>query len=132
MTELAFLLDLLLNHKLPLATKKAISERCKEVEQRLTPNNFVGGTVTYTPPPKNNLPPHLANQSPSTIAKLMQHPDLVAQMSQAHVQPVVEPQQPAVIAQTPAAQAAINARQESINLAISGKAEKGRTSPRKF
>ena len=35
MTELAFLLDILLNHKIPKVTKEAITERIKLVESQL-------------------------------------------------------------------------------------------------
>lgn len=120
MTELTFLLDLLLNHKLPMATKVAVTERVREVEARLT-----AGSITQMVVPRGSgiVPAHLSNQAPSTIAAMMKHPDLAV---------ALEPTQPAVVAHTPAAQAAISARQESINLAISGKPEKGRTSPRKF
>lgn len=133
MTELTFLLDLLLNHKLPMATKVAVTERIKEVEARLAQ----GYSIPRNADPRPNIaavPAHLANQAPSTIAAMMKHPDLVAQMSPtigiAPQEPSVAPVQ--VIAQTPAAQAALNARQEAINGALSGKPEKGRTSPRKF
>lgn len=119
MTELAFLLELLLNHKLPRPTKVAVTERIKEVEQRL-------GNATLQRPAaplqsQGFIPPHLANQAPSTIAAMARHPDLAAAL-----------EQPAVVAQTPAAQAALASRQQAIAIATSGKEEKGRTSPRKF
>lgn len=123
MTELTFLLDLLLNHKLPMATKVAVTERIKEVEARLTVGNMGPIGVARTNAPVT-LPSHLANQAPSTIAALARHPDLMAALE--------APTPVATIAQTPAAQAAIAHRQEMINQAVSGKPEKGRTSPRKF
>lgn len=117
MTELSFLLDLLLNHKLPVATKVAVTERIREVESRL-----IQSPPSRVPPPSQGfIPPHLANQAPSTIAALARHPDLAVAL-----------EQPAVIAHTPAAMAALNARQEAINSGMSDKPEKGRTSPRKF
>lgn len=128
MTELTFLLELLLNHKLPKSTKEAIAARIKEVEEKLSqPNMHSMHTRTA---PAGFVPPHLANQAPSTIAAMMKH-----EMAPPTAGPVLESvplQTPAVIAQTPAAQAAVSARQEAINLAVSGKLEKGRTSPRKF
>lgn len=128
MTELTFLLDLLLNHKLPKPTKVAVTERVKEVELQLQQGYQIphaARSLQMAP-----VPPHLANQAPSTIAAMMKHPDLVAQLTPA-ISPVGETQ-PAVVAQTPAAQAALAQRQETINAAISGKPDKGRTSPRKF
>ncbi len=127
MTEFGFLLDLLLNHKLPKATKEALIDRIKEVEGRLTQSvMMVPRGSGITPAQISTVPPHLVGQAPSTIAAMMRHPDLVAQIAPAEPAPV------AVIAQTPAAQAAMNARQETINQAMSGKPDKGRTSPRKF
>lgn len=111
MTELAFLLDLLLNHRLPAATKAAISDRLKEVEKMLAP-------APRAPAP---VPPQLANQAPSTIAALMKHPDLMEK-----AMPVE------VIAQTAQTAAALASREQAIQQAMSGKIEKGRTSPRKF
>lgn len=129
MTELSFLLDLLLNHKLPTATKVAVTERIREVESRL-----VQSPPSRVPPPSPGfIPPHLANQAPSTIAALARHTDLDASLEQATAPTInIVAQQPAIVAHNPATQAALNARQEAINLAVSGKPEKGRTSPRKF
>ncbi len=135
-SELGFLLDLLLNHKLPMATRVAITERIKEVEQRLNqgPQIVPRGTAAPIQVPQQNIPPHLVGQSPSTIAAMMRNgfvpegPTIAIAPSG----PAVEPTQPAVIAQTPAAVAALNDRQQAINQAISGKPDKGRTSPRKF
>lgn len=113
MTELAFLLDLLLNHRLPAATKAAISERLKEVEKTLAPNPRVAAVQAVMP--------QLANQAPSTIAALMKHPDLMEKAVPVEA-----------IAQTPATAAALASREQAIQQAMSGKVEKGRTSPRKF
>jgi hypothetical protein len=109
MTELSFLLDLLLNHKLPKATKEAITGRIKEIET-------LAHQPTITQPQWQPRPPRNA-QSPSTQRIL----DEMAQ------EPSVSQ-----IAQTPAVAAALAARQEAISIALSGKEEKGRSSPRKF
>lgn len=115
-TELTFLISLLLNHKLPKITKDAIANRLKEVEANLisVPSRPIH---PFPAQPFSGVP-----QAASTMAILARNPDLMVP-TQAPV---------AIVAQTPAAQAALNARQESINLAVSGKPEKGRTSPRKF
>jgi hypothetical protein len=104
MTELSFLVDLLINQK-PKDFKRLITERIKEIE--LAPRALVK---------TNQIPAHLAGQSPSTIANLMKDP--------------VEAPQVAI--NSPAAHAALVQRQEAIAQAMSGKVEKGRTSPRKF
>jgi hypothetical protein len=125
MTELSFLLDLLLNHKLPKATKEAITGRIKEIET-------LAHQPTIAQPQWQPRPPRNA-QSPSTQRIL----DEMAQQGVPIEQAQVLQQQPhplpvTQIAQTAAAQMALNARQEAINIATSGREEKGRTSPRKF
>lgn len=122
MTELSFLLELLLEHKLPKPTRIAITDRIKEID-----------TIRVSPPvPYTQRPPRTA-QSPSTQRIL---DEMAAEQGGTVVQEVGiigESQlMPAVIAQTPAAVAALNARNEAIRIAVSGKEEKGRTSPRKF
>ncbi len=120
MTELTFLLELLLNHKLPKPTREAVTARVREVEAALSKYEVRVGNYS-APTTPGFIPPHLIGQAPSTIAAMMKHPDLAA-----------APQPVAVVAQTPAAQAALAARNEAINQGLSGKPEKGRTSPRKF
>lgn len=130
MTELSFLLELLLNHKLPKPTKEAITHRIKEVEARFvqTPQQ----SLLPVPGPQAIRPPRGA-QSASTQR-------ILDEMAAEGSNPIqgdglggyVDISQPAVIAQTPAALAALNARNEAIRIATSGKEEKGRTSPRKF
>ncbi len=100
-TELTFLVDLLLNHKLQKSTKDLIAERLKE---------FASDPGPRPRAIQASVPPELANQSPSTIAAMLRHAE------------PVEPQPVAVIAQTPAAVAALNSRQQAINEAMSGKA----------
>ena len=67
MTELTFLIELLLNHKLPKPTKDAISARIKEVESQL-------GKPTYAPAYPVPTPIRPAKdptaQAPSTQALL--------------------------------------------------------------
>lgn len=123
-SELSFLIELLLNHKLPKPTRDAVAERIKDVEANLATNPTIHTRLSSV----NGSPVVVGGsvQSASTAALLAKHPDLVAQMNAAPAAPV------AVIAQTPAAVAAMNSRQTAINEALSGKAEKGRTSPRKF
>ena len=105
MSELSFLIELLLNHKLQKQTKEAIKVRINEVEQNLS---------APTSPARTELPkPALvAMQAPSTQQIMEKHPD--------------------VIAQTPAAAAALKSREEAIQAAMTGKIEKGQTSPRRF
>lgn len=119
MTELGFLLELLLNHKLPVATRKLLTERIKEVEVRV-----MSGQGQVAPRPQiAPLPPQMANQSASTLAAMMRHQETAAP---AAPEPVV------VVAQTPLAQAAMASREQAIAAAISGKPVKGETRPRKF
>jgi hypothetical protein len=104
MSELGFLLELFLNHKLPRITKALIAERIKEVE-------IAARTVT----PQPRISSNISAQAPSTQAALMR-------------QDPVE-----VIAHTSATANALASRQQAINDSISGKrmaTESGR--PRKF
>ncbi len=123
MTELSFLLELLLEHKLGKPTKDAIKERIKKIE----------AFPSWTPPiNQTSMRPTKTAQSPSTQRIL----DEMA--NEGHVlspepQAIHEaPGMPVVIAQTPAAAAALAQRNEAIRIATSGKEEKGRSSPRKF
>jgi len=52
-TELQFLLDLLLNHKLPKGTKKLITDRIGEVENNIIPQPALRAPVVSSrmPPP---------------------------------------------------------------------------------
>lgn len=62
MTEIAFLLDLVLNHKMSAEAKKRCIERIGEVEAKLS---------TQTPPPRPTT--WAPTQSPSTLAALERH-----------------------------------------------------------
>lgn len=142
MTELTFLIDLLLNHKLPKPTRQAVADRIKEVEESFArvPSNSPKFSVTPMAAP-TAIPSHLVGQSPSTIAAMMRQEAGGAVMQPIPSNPVSEPSNPpapqnpapvTIIAQTPMAAAAMADRQAAIIQAVSGKPEKGRTSPRKF
>ena len=124
MTELSFLLDLLLDHKLPKATREAITDRIRGFDVRHPIN-----PITYQTP--SQRPPKTA-QSPSTqrILDEMANEGLVLSPEPQAIHEA--PGMPAQIAQTPAAAIALAQRNEAIRIATSGKEEKGRTSPRKF
>lgn len=115
MTELSFLVELLLNHKLPKVTRDAVASRIRAVEA-----SGFALTPSQVPWPKTAPPANLTNQAASTLALMAKH----------NIEPPPVPVDQ--VAQTPAAVAAINARQEAINQALSGKPAKGQTSPRKF
>ena len=138
MTELSFLLDLLLNHKLPKLTKEAIVERAKKVTEEYELQRSMSQPVNHkTQINPAQIPPQLRGQSPSTIAAMMKHPDLIAEMGKTKTEPVVPIAQPEVqpvevIAQNAVTQAALAARNAMIAGAISGKPEPGATSPRKL
>ena len=129
MTELSFLVDLLLNHKLPKATRDAVASRILEVEQLLCPPG-----VAYAPMPSfvpDKLRPQGVPQAASTLAAMARHPDLF--VGQVQAMPVAAPPEPvAVIAQTPAAVAAMNSRQQAIAESLAGKIDKQTGRPRKF
>jgi hypothetical protein len=107
MTELSFLIELLMNHKLPKVTKDLIAQRIREVEERFTVQNIIQ---------PNRAPQiispivHGAQQSPSTLALMAKHGDVPPM-------PIVQaaaPEPVAVIAQTPQAAAAMQHRQEAL------------------
>lgn len=132
MTELSFLISLLLNDDVTKPVKLLIADRIKEVEAR-------PGPVWVNPQALHNIYTPVSSksaQSPSTQRIL----DEMA----AEGQPVAMIERPAmpgevssneqntIIASTPAAAQALAARQQAIANATSGRSEKGRTSPRKF
>lgn len=120
MTELSFLIDLLLNHKLPKATQTAIKERIQEVESQYAK-------------PSMPFPARLSviqGQAPSMAAA-------IASMEAEKMGEVPLPVVPIVAinhqgATTPTAARALMDRNKKIVQAISGKEEPGQTSPRKF
>jgi len=125
MTELDFLIELLLNHKLPKTTQKSIKERISVVQ--------VQSGTGYAPPPariRSPVPagPPQAASMQKAVAELQmesgQHPTVAAQ-------PLVPPQTPT----TGAAQVALIERQKLINEALSeagGNFKPGQRAPRKF
>ncbi len=144
MTELSFLVDLLLNHKLPKVTRDAVAARIKEVEAGLGTHQQVrsAGQVTNTVDLRGvQIPPHLVGQPASTIAAMMRHeqggaaPAVPVKMElngQDISAPPTAPTPVAHVAQTGAASAALAKRQQSINVQISGKPVEGETRPRKW
>lgn len=132
MTELTFLVDLLLTHKLPKLTRDAVAGRIKEVEEKLATAS-PRTSVAMLPNPTNlPLPPHMVGQSASTIAAMLKHEQAGHTTPVPPVQSAVETPPVAVVAQTPATAAALSDRQTAISLAISGKPAKGETRPRKW
>ena len=105
MTELQFLIDLLLNHKLTASTKKLISERIKVVESELT-----------TKSQHRPMAPSSA-QAPSTQR-------ILDEMTQP--EPVTQAAAQALQSRSAAIKKAIDSGP------FGGKPEPGRTSPRKF
>ena len=138
MTELSFLIDLLVNEKLSKTVKEKVVARIKDVEllQTATPvlksvPNFIGYQQ-----------PIASGQSPSTIAAMQRHAAQLPQeasvelspISQTNVHQVVAdpPAQQGVVVASLAAAQAIQSRDTAVAAALSGRPEKGRTSPRKF
>lgn len=114
MTELSFLIDLLLNHKLSKPTQKAIQMRITEVESN-------------RPAPIPRVQPMLhQGQAPSMQAKIeaMENDRLLNPPPQAIGSPIQ--------ATSMTAAQALQDRQKIINQALSGKEEPGRSSPRKY
>lgn len=140
MTELSFLIDLLLNEKLSKPVKDKIAGRIREIEA--TPREWTAQPAGMRPHPMNPaaIPAHLAGQSASTIANFMKHNptavDVTPQPPAAQIEtpadPNEAPAQPAAVVASPQAAHAMAARQAAINLAISGKPAPGEKGPRKF
>ena len=118
-TELSFLIELLLHHKLEGKSKDLIQQRIQDVEARLSSLKFHEMKHSSAVASQN---PVIAMQAPSTQRIMERNPDLI----QAPTAPVPVDE----IAQTPVAMAALQSRQEA--LANAGKIEKGRDRPRKF
>ena len=123
MTELSFLIDLLLYHKLGTETKQLIMERIKTVEKALQAKPFSQPIDIY-----KGVTPAGPQQAPSTLAAMARHGDIP--MPVLPTMPDVAPV--AGIAQTPAAAAAMNSRNQAISDALSGKVDKQNGRPRKF
>lgn len=104
MTELSFLIKLLLNDLLPKELKQEIADRIKEVESNL---------VSKPQQLPSYIPTQAAmSQAPSTLAAMVRHGDLSS----------VVPPPDMPVAQTPAAAAALSQRAALISAAEQGKA----------
>lgn len=99
MTELSFLIDLLMNHKLSKATKELVAQRIKEVE----------GRISSGMPLAQQQRPNPTGQAASTVAALAKHGLPIPEVS---VEPAPIPVEQ--IAQTPETQAAMARRQQSM------------------
>lgn len=133
MTELSFLVDLLLNHKLPKVTRDAVAVRIKEVESSLPMQKQIFPQAHFIPPHHTGVISPAAMQAPSTLAAMARHGDL--QMIAAPEMPPIPSPEPApvtVIAQTPATAMAMNSRNQAIADSINGKTDKLTGRPRKF
>lgn len=111
MSEIQWLINILMTCKLTDSVKKKFIARIGEVEAKLTSTLQV-----YRP---------AAIVSPSGQAASTQR--ILNEMASDGM-----PASPAVIAQTPATAAALAQRENLIKSALSSKPEAGRTSPRKF
>lgn len=110
MSELSFLIDLLLNHKLSKDVKALVSERIKLIENQKAQSHMFAHPI------------QAAIQSPSTLANLARDMNQVGGLAiGAAPVPVT----------APVAQALVS-RQQAIQAAMSDKPEVGRSSPRKF
>ena len=130
-TELGFLLDLLLNHKLPKPTKDAVAGRIREVETQLSvPSARFGPIPDRLPNVQSSTTVSL--QAPSMQAIMARNPDLVQQSPTIGLT-IREVEQPvAVVAQTQATAAAMASRQQAISESLAGKVDKTTGRPRKF
>ena len=130
MTELSFLIELLLNHDLPKATKDLLASRIKEVEEKLSNTMQPARPPIAAPISQNQF-----SQAPSTLAAMARHAQAglippIEVMPAPEMPPIPEPV--AVIAQTPQAAAAINSRNSAIAASISGKVDKTTGRPKKW
>lgn len=131
MSELSFLIELLLEHNLPAETKKALAARIKDVEgglqrpqqpQHVTVSNWSAISSPITAP----------QQAASTLAAMARHGTLNPEAPTVSIIPQPPPEPVAVIAQTPAAAAAMASRNQAINESLAGKVDKTTGRPRKF
>jgi hypothetical protein len=126
MTELSWLLDLLINHKLTKETKQHVLDRIHTIEQKAVFNPYVTANSSSSGLTQivNGAP-----QAASTVALMQKHG--LGAPTTVSITPD-QPTEPGVVAATAQTQAAVASRQAAIDQALSGKLEKGRTSPRKF
>lgn len=134
MTELSFLIDLLLNEKLTKTVKVKVKDRVKFVEESLAMYKPIPWPPNKLPVPIQtpvDVPEHLKGQAPSTIAAFMRHQAEAGNvpLTQEAMAAVTKPEQPTLpgIISTAPALAAINNREQQIANAINGKgAQKNR------
>lgn len=143
MTELSFLLELLLKHKLPAATRDLVAQRIKEVEIGLLSRpqfpQTVQQQISGPQPPfivTSGVDARGVQQSASTLAAMARQAAIVGEpVPQVLIESsmVFPPStQPAIVAQTPAAMQAMNSRNQAISESLSGKVDKTTGRPRKF
>lgn len=111
MTELSFLIELLLEHRLTATTKTAIKERIKGLEERQSKNWDFPVAKNYAELHTNSLTKSSA-QAPSTQAKLDKEPLPTIITYAGEVPPTGVP--------TPAATAALQHRAELMAAAAGG------------
>lgn len=124
MTELSFLIDLLMNHKLAKVTKELIANRIKELGELYN--------VKEVHIPASARVDMRQLQAPSTLAALARQGIVEPPSFQDLTNANRDPPQVEVVAQTPLAQAAMNSRQQAIAESIAGKVDKTTGRPRKF
>lgn len=115
MTELSFLIELLLDHDLPKESKTLIAKRIKDVEANLTQSPAIVISPKYVP---NYTPPNptAVPQSLSTLAAMARQSD----PNYMPPPPPIEAPSVETIGQTPAAIQALNSRQQAISGALAG------------
>jgi len=118
MTELGFLIDLILNEKLTRRLKDRISERIKMIEA-----NGQSSTWNTVLPRQASANVSIHDGQPESTKRLLEK----LQDMPGHIDPIMPPQPV-----TQAAAEALNRRQQIINDAVNGRQDKTRTSPKKF
>lgn len=138
-TELSFLLSLLLDHKLPKQTQKAVSDRMREVESNMSvsPSSFTPPMIaprqsTFTVTPRPAEPNVLSDQPESTRKLLEKYPDLAPKgvVQAVPMQPKGAPEPEVHGINTPAVSGALAARQQMINEGIAGPKKGSYASPK--
>lgn len=126
MTELSFLIELLLNHDLPKVTKDLVAARIRTVEERLVAVPNMPSTTSRT------MTVHaVSQQAPSTVAAMIRHGELPAATA-SQLPPIPAPEPVEIIAHTPAAIAALQQRNNAISEALSGRVDKVAGKPKKW